>query len=135
MSFTIAKLKSLTPAEAMKEIGKNISVAQNASKTVLYSTKTAHSFEVFQTTLLIVSLDAFDQVGDYEADALDRIESFYVYGGYITANGRVGGCTIEKHKDGEFVCIVTNESCCTMNLVEAEKYLYENWYKSECTGE
>jgi hypothetical protein len=135
MPISIEKLKALTPVMAMNEISGNISVSPNANKTILYSTKIANSFEEFQATRLVVSLDRFDQVGGYSTDALECIESFYLYGAYILANGKADGCLIEKHKDGELVCVVTNDSICTMSLIEAEKYLYENWYVSEYTSE
>ncbi len=132
MSLSKTALAKLTPSQALATIKANVSTESDARSTVLYSTKDAHSLEAFQQTKIIVSAEDFELTCNYEAEQLTQIESFYVYGAYITANGKVGGCAIEKHKDNDFICIVTIDSVCTANLVEAEQFLYENWYKHEC---
>jgi hypothetical protein len=132
MPLTPETLKNLTPTEAMLAIQSNISTKENAKKTILFASKRASSIEKFRETLVITKPEFFENRHDYEHEQFKDIESFYVYGGYILANGEVGGCYIEKYKNNEgYLCVVTNDSISTDDLKEAEAYLYENWYKHE----
>lgn len=123
------KLKDLSPQKAFQSVSESFTPIKDWKPIVIYSCAKATTLKGFQSTQMTIPPLKLDNAGDYES--LNDIESFLVYGGYISSTGEANGCIIEKLKDGSYLCVVTNDSIHTKNLAEAELYLYENWYKYE----
>jgi len=123
------ELERLDPREAMDKIQANPLTVIGDDSTILYSTNPANSFEEFKKTLLVVEPHLYENFSDYNEGQLEQLESFYVYGSYILSNGIVGGLCIEKRKgNGGFSCMAEGRDINTIDLSEAEKFLYTEFY-------
>jgi hypothetical protein len=102
------KIDNLSPQKAFDLVGKSFAPLTNWKPIVIYSCAKVATFKDFQLTKMTIPPLNLDTSDDYES--LFDIESFLVYGGYICSKGKANGCIIEKHKDGSYLCVVTNDS-------------------------
>lgn len=118
--------------EALETISGDPKLTLIEKPVMVFNSVKASSFKDFQKTLLIIEPELLENVADFDEDHLKQVDKFYVYGCFIMSDGKVGGCILEKMKNGSYYCCVTNDDIQTNKLIEAESYLYKEWYKYEC---
>jgi hypothetical protein len=73
MKYSKDDLDKLTPQEALSIIQKEPLTGKVADTTLMYSAKTARTFEDFQKTLLIIEPALLDNIGCYDKEMIGQV--------------------------------------------------------------